>query len=118
MGDIFTGLESMGFGGLSNIKIYDDEKKEQGKEGSGKEPVHVVSEADYIFEKKIQCPVCDCEFKSKTVKTGKPRLIGSDSDLRPKYSGIDSIKYDAIVCPNCGYYDGKQVVVKKEKKED
>lgn len=103
MGDIFTGLESMGLGGLSNIKIYDDEKKEQGKDGSGKEPVHVVSEADYIFEKKIQCPVCDSEFKSKTVKTGKPRLIGSDSDLRPKYSGIDSIKYDAIVCPNCGY---------------
>ncbi|HIV00514.1 MAG TPA: 50S ribosomal protein L32 [Candidatus Stercoripulliclostridium merdipullorum] len=23
-----------------------------------------------------------------------------------------------VVCPNCGYYDGKQVVVKKEKKED
>ena len=37
------------------------------------------------------------------MKVGKPRLIGSDSDLRPKYAGIDSIKYDAIVCPNCGY---------------
>lgn len=37
------------------------------------------------------------------VRAGKTRLIGSDSDLRPKYSGIDAIKYDAIVCPYCGY---------------
>lgn len=103
MSDIFSGLESMGLGGLSGIDIYDDDKKESGNGGGKKTTEHVVTEADFIFDKKIQCPVCDHEFKSKTVKTGKPRLIGSDSDLRPKYSGIDSIKYDAIVCPNCGY---------------
>lgn len=102
MSDIFSGLESMGLGGLDDVKIYEEEKKETPKDGTNSAE-HVVTESDYIFEKKIQCPVCDKEFKSKTVKTGKPRLIGSDSDLRPKYSGIDSIKYDAIVCPNCGY---------------
>ena len=26
-----------------------------------------------------------------------------DSDLRPKYQAMDSLKYDAVVCPNCGY---------------
>ena len=101
MGDIFAGLESMGFNGLSGVKIYEEEKKEAAKEEEKAAPV--VSESDFLFDKKMQCPVCDKEFKAKTVKTGKPRLIGADSDLRPKYSGIDSIKYDAIVCPHCGY---------------
>lgn len=102
MSDIFSGLESMGLGGLNDVKIFEEEKKDSSKEGA-KAAEHVVTESDFIFDKKIQCPVCDNEFKAKTVKTGKPRLIGSDSDLRPKYSGIDSIKYDAIVCPHCGY---------------
>lgn len=102
MGDIFSGLESMGFQGLSGVKIYEEEKKDtQAQSEEEKKPVFV--EADFLFDKKVQCPVCDKEFKAKTVKTGKPRLIGSDSDLRPKYAGIDSIKYDAMVCPNCGY---------------
>lgn len=101
MGDIFSGLESMGFQGLSSVKIYEEEKKEAAQEEGEKKPTFV--EGDFLFDKKVQCPVCDKEFKAKTVKTGKPRLIGSDSDLRPKYAGIDSIKYDAMVCPNCGY---------------
>lgn len=104
MGDIFSGLEGMGFGGLSGVKIYDEEKKassEENKENDAQPKV--VQEEDFLFDKKMQCPVCDKEFRAKTVKTGKARLIGSDSDFRPKYAGIDSIKYDAIVCPNCGY---------------
>ena len=103
MGDIFGSLESMGLKGLSDLKIYEEEKKEEKSEVKAEEKEPVIVEADFIFDKKVQCPVCDKEFKSKTVKTGKPRLIGSDSDLRPKYSGIDSIKYDTIVCPHCGY---------------
>lgn len=37
------------------------------------------------------------------VRTGKVKLLAADSDLRPKYQLIDSLKYDAIVCPYCGY---------------
>lgn len=37
------------------------------------------------------------------VRTGKVRLVGADSDLRPRYMGVDSLKYDAILCPKCGY---------------
>ena len=104
MSDVFSGLESLGLTGLSKVKIYEEEKPEPAKE-SAKESVvaPVVQEVDFLFDKKMLCPVCNQEFKAKTVKTGKPRLVGADSDLRPKYSGIDSIKYDAIVCPNCGY---------------
>lgn len=37
------------------------------------------------------------------IRTGKVRLIGADADLRPRYQGVDSLKYDAILCPKCGY---------------
>ena len=29
--------------------------------------------------------------------------MSADSDLRPKYQMVDSLKYDALVCPHCGY---------------
>ena len=29
--------------------------------------------------------------------------MGTDSDLRAKYEGIDSVKYDVELCPHCGY---------------
>lgn len=103
MSSIFSGLESMGLKNLGDIKIYEEPEKEEKKKQVEVHKEPVVTESDFLFEKRIQCPVCDKEFHNKTVKTGKPRLIGSDSDLRPKYVGIDSVKYDAIVCPNCGY---------------
>lgn len=102
MSDFFSGLESMGLNGLSSINIYEEEKKE---EVSSKDNVKVpkVKEEDFLFDKKVTCPCCDKEFLSKTVKTGKPRLLGSDTDMRPKYAGIEPLKYEAIVCPHCGY---------------
>ena len=103
MGNIFSGLEAMGLAGLSEVKIYEEEKVEPAKQKIIEPQVHVVTEEELIFDKKITCPVCDMEFKVKTVKSGKPKFLGADSDLRPKYVGIDSIKYDAIVCPDCGY---------------
>ena len=56
-----------------------------------------------MFDKTYTCPVCDHEFKSKMVRTGKAKLVSADTDLRPKYQGIDPLKYDAILCPKCGY---------------
>ena len=37
------------------------------------------------------------------VRTGKAKLLGADTDLRPRYQGVDSLKYDAVMCPKCGY---------------
>ena len=56
-----------------------------------------------MFPKTHECPVCYEKFKSLAVRAGKLRSIGQDDDLRPLYRGIDPIKYDAIVCPHCGY---------------
>lgn len=61
------------------------------------------AEKEYLFAKRYTCPVCDKEIKVQTVKTGKARVNGTDDDLRPRYEGIDALKYDAILCPYCGY---------------
>ncbi len=63
----------------------------------------VKDESSYVFDKSFSCPVCDSDFKSKQVKTGKARFLGTDDDLRPRYSGIDTVKYDVCMCPHCGY---------------
>ena len=60
-------------------------------------------ETDYIFDKTIKCDVCGKEFKTKQVRTGKARFIGTDDILKPLYEGIDTCKYDIIMCPHCGY---------------
>ena len=60
-------------------------------------------ETDYIFDKTIKCDVCGKEFKTKQVRTGKARFIGTDEVLKPLYEGIDTCKYDVILCPHCGY---------------
>ncbi len=101
MANLFSGLESMGLGNLSNMSVYEaqDTQKKQDDKSTEKQ----FSEADIIFEKSYKCPVCDAEFKSKTVKTGKVKLISADTDLRPKYHLVDPLKYDVIACPTCGY---------------
>lgn len=101
MANLFSGLENFGLGELSGLDVYNtdnSEKKENEKESEKK-----ISESDFIFDKTHTCPVCDVEFKCKAIKTGKIKLLGADTDLRPKYQLVDSLKYDAIVCPSCGY---------------
>lgn len=104
MSNIFAGLESLGFKDIENVDVYQDNESGMKKqEGNKQEQKKEVSEEDLIFEKTYTCPVCDYEFKSRMVRTGKVRLIGADSDLRPRYQGVDSLKYDAVLCPQCGY---------------
>lgn len=102
---LLSGLESLGFKKASNMEIYDkEEPKEKPKESAEAQvPKTEVSELQYIFDKTYTCPVCDQVFKSKKVKEGKVRTISQDSDLRPVYTGVDCIKYGAVVCPRCGF---------------
>ena len=105
MSNLLSGLDALGLGSVSDMEVYEDvetKAKREKKETAGAE-VHEKTEIDYLFEKTHNCPVCDEEFKSSAVRTGKAKLIGTDTDLRPRYQGIDPLKYDAIVCPRCGY---------------
>ena len=103
MANIFSGLESLGFKNVKDVDVFQGGIKDKKNVSEKAEKKAEISEEDLIFDKSYTCPVCDHEFKSKMVRTGKVRLIGADSDLRPKYQGVDSLKYDAILCPRCGY---------------
>lgn len=84
------------------MDVYEEKEKENSvaSEGDNKP---IVEETDFIYDKSYTCPVCDSDFKSKMVKAGKFKLQKVDTDLRPIYQFIDPLKYDAIVCPKCGY---------------
>lgn len=103
MSSLLSGLEDLGLGGLDDMAVYGDveakEKKPVKAEGEKQEK----TENEYLFDKTYTCPVCNESFKTSTVRTGKAKLIGTDSDLRPRYQGLDPLKYDAIVCSRCGY---------------
>lgn len=102
MSGLLSGLESLGLGNLENMSLYENAKeKEKTKEAQQKEAV--VEEQDLLFDKTFTCTACDKEFKNKTVRIGKAKLLGSDVDLRPKYEYVDLIKYDVVMCPHCGY---------------
>lgn len=108
MGDsIFSGLESFGLSGLEGMSLYEDEKKKEEAEKAEKAVKKVeaspLEEKDYLLLKTQKCPLCDFEIKAKMVKGGKAKLLSTDVDLRPRYQGIDIIKYDVISCPRCGY---------------
>ena len=62
-----------------------------------------VREQDFLFDKAYTCPICSNKFKARTVKSGKAKMAGSDPDLRTRYEQIDMLKYDIIMCPDCGY---------------
>lgn len=101
---ILSGLESFGLKGLESVDIFsDNNKKKEAKKEAAVEKAPELTESDLIFEKGYKCPVCDKEFKNKTVKIGKAKLIETDLDLRPKYEIVDTIKYDVVLCPHCGY---------------
>ncbi len=102
MAGILAGLEKLGLGNLKNANLYEDSKKGAKSEG-GEKAAPTIQESDFLFDKTYTCPVCDNEFKSKTVKIGRAKLKGTDMDLRPKYEHIDLLKYDVIACPVCGY---------------
>ncbi len=99
---IFSGLKGLGLGELEDMDIYEEEEK---KEPEKPAPVVVnqIDEKTLIFDKSFVCPVCDSNFTSKIMKSGKARLIGTDMDLRARYEGIDPVKYDVLLCPVCGY---------------
>lgn len=101
MAGLLSGLEQFGLSNLENMDLYEAPKKAN-ENGEGKE-APVMQEQDYLFDKSFTCPICDKEFKARTVKIGKVKLSGTDLDLRPKYDQVDLLKYDIIMCPHCGY---------------
>ncbi len=102
MAGLLAGLAGLGLDNLEKAEVFEKEKKvEAAAAQAAKSPEEI--EKEFLLDKNIKCPVCDQTFTAKTVKAGKAKLTGTDFDFRPKYEGIDVVKYDAILCPHCGY---------------
>ncbi len=99
---LFSGLEQFGLGKYSNAKLL-EEKKDEIKLGDEGKQLPKLREEDVLYDKRYTCPVCDIGFTSKTVRAGKIKLAGKDTDLRAIYEVADPHKYDVIACENCGY---------------
>ncbi|WP_425448574.1 DUF2225 domain-containing protein [Dethiothermospora halolimnae] len=72
-----------------------------------------------LYEKKVDCPVCNEKFKTTKVKRSKLRVEKRDSDFFTHYKCENPVKYDVFVCPNCGYsaLESKFEEVKPKDKE-
>lgn len=58
---------------------------------------------DFLYDKKMVCPVCLSKFNARTVKNGKSILVSTELNLRPIYKNINPIVYDVLLCDACGY---------------
>ena len=104
--DLLSGLEQFGiYAEQDDMEIYADEKRKAGsvKKQETKEEKKVLTEVDYLFTKKINCTICDREIYVRMVKGTKLKRMQPDFDLRPRFEGIDALKYDVFACPYCGY---------------
>lgn len=102
---ILSGLKQLGLDDLGDKKLFEEEKNtaKQIKKESVVQEVHKTQEKDFVYDKSYECPVCHRPFTAKTMKSSKARMTGMDQDLRVHYNGIDSVKYDVVLCPACGY---------------
>lgn len=100
MSGLLSGLSGLGLQDLENMEIYEEPKNDQQDQ---KAVINKMEEKDLVYDKTFTCPVCGKNFSAKIMKTGKAKLLRTDPDLRPKYEGIDAVKYDVELCSNCGY---------------
>jgi hypothetical protein len=62
-----------------------------------------MDEIDLLYDKRINCPICNNEFLTKKVRFSKLKLIKKDADFLSYYENINPLIYNIFVCPNCGY---------------
>lgn len=56
-----------------------------------------------LMDKSYTCPLCKHEFKVPAVRGSKLVQVGTDSDMRNRYKGIEPLYYDVVTCPGCLY---------------
>lgn len=57
----------------------------------------------YLYDKKIQCPVCNNEFETKKVRTKFIKVLDRDTDFKATYEYANPTFYGVDVCPKCGH---------------
>lgn len=65
--------------------------------------INAEEEATFLFDRTVNCIMCNKDFKVKAVRAGRGRKVDNDIDLRPIYDDVDVTKYEIVMCPHCGY---------------
>ena len=102
--NIFEGLEKFGLDGQDVGDLFaDNSKPKHAAEHDRHTEVKEPEEKDFLFTKTVRCVVCDQLFSARVVRASKARRLEPDKDLRPRFQYIDTLKYDILSCPHCGY---------------
>lgn len=102
MDKILSGLAKFGLDEKLVNSLFEEEAP-KGGQGTTAKVVEPPKEVDFLLLKSMTCPICDANFKSPVIKTGRIRRKEPDMDLRPRFEWIDVNKYDVVSCPKCGY---------------
>lgn len=105
---LLSGLSKLGLGSYESAELLEKNKPSTGQGSANNKPATPIKtpeeiEREAIFDKHFQCPVCDLQSHAKIIRSGKTKLVGKDTDLRPIYDAFDPLKYDVMVCDKCGY---------------
>lgn len=100
---LFDGMEAFGVSNMTTKDMFEDPKAKEAALKAKMAAEKKFVEEDFLFDKKYECPVCYKEFKERTLRTGKARLIKTAVDLRPTFEGIEPLKYDVVQCKECGF---------------
>ena len=105
MDKILSGLAKFGLDEKLVNSLFEEEESHERKsaQASAQKVVEPPKETDYLLLKSVRCPICDGTFRTPVIKTGKARRKDPDLDLRPRFEGIDTNKYDIASCPKCGF---------------
>ena len=105
MDKILSGLAKFGLDEKLVNSLFEEESThdQKGDESVEKKVVEPPKETDFLLLKSVRCPICDSAFRTPVIKTGRARRKDPDLDLRPRFEGIDTNKYDIASCPKCGF---------------
>ncbi len=62
-----------------------------------------LSHVQYLYLKKVLCPVCGDSFETIAFRSSKLRVQKVDPDFRRSYIDFDPLWYSIWVCPHCFY---------------
>jgi len=107
--NIFNDLRRLGFtkipeqGSIFTAKPEPEEQEPADQTKKSGDDAADFDIAQYVYLKKRLCPICSKAFFDVMMRSRKCRYLSSDSDLRARYTPLDPMYYDVVLCHFCGY---------------
>ena len=92
MAGLLDGLGQFGLGDLENASLFESPEENETVDTLTPIQKQLQMEQDFLFDKTYACPVCDSEFKVKTIKVGKAKFLAG---ARVEHYSIDDKQTDS-----------------------